>query len=78
MSTTAPHWGNVCNVCATFAPARHHRRADGAQWARSHIATDMPQRPALQVLAQGRTAEGRKLAPGSRLATLAELESVPA
>ena len=32
----------------------------------------------LQVLARGADAEGRKLAPGSRLATLAELESAPA
>ena len=32
----------------------------------------------LQVLARGPDAEGRELAPGSRLATLAELESAPA
>ena len=32
----------------------------------------------LQVLARGSDAEGRELAPGSRLATLAELESAPA
>ena len=32
----------------------------------------------LQVLARGPDAEGRRLAPGSRLATLAELESSPA
>ena len=32
----------------------------------------------LLVLARGPEAQGRKLAPGSRLATLAELESAPA